>query len=305
MSYSKKRIEYNNKWPNEVIIFSAQKAFLELLNDKGIINILRPIKLPLIENYEFQRLLSFKIDIYEQLPNRPDIGFDLAWRTFEAYSTYIAKKSNWSVSKTWKITNKISEDFFINQYNNNSELNSAFKELTKAVPLQATEYLIKKLFEEESSAIKSQQRQITDRVKDCIGNELFDAIEKKYGDLNADTQRRAGMLLQILLSGREIELKEKKYQLSQLQIIKLLINGILYTYRNERFHGDAFSPFKSSLTKIKTYAHSYYLLISTYFFISQLIYKDYPNLIELSEIAKSLNENTVRYNLVFEKHIKK
>ena len=305
MSYSKKRIDYNNKWPNQIIIFSAQKSFLELLNSKGVQNILHPVKLPLIESTEFQRLLSFKIDIYEQLPNRPDIGFDLAWRTFEAYSSYIAKKSHWKISKTWKISNKISEDFFNNQYNRSYELNNAFVKLIKVIPLQATEYLIKRLFEEESISIKSQQKQIRERVQDSLGIELFNAIQKKYGDLTAGKQRKAGILLQLIISGKEIEIEDKKFQLSQLEIMKLLINGILYTYRNERFHGDAFSPFKSSRTKLKTYAHSYYLLIATYFFIVQLIYKDYSELFDLNEIAKSLNENTSRYNLVFEKQIKK
>src|SRR5690606_13769692 len=102
-SYSKKRIDYNNKWPDEVISFSGQEAFHALLNEKGVKNILRPIQIPFIDDFQFQRLLSFKIDIYEQLPYRPDIAFDLAWRTFEAYSAYFAHIGNWNTSKTWKI----------------------------------------------------------------------------------------------------------------------------------------------------------------------------------------------------------
>lgn len=68
MSYSRKRISYNNNWPNNQIEFEAEKQFKKELNDKGIIQIFKPIHLPLIEDFEFQRLLSFKIDIYEQLP---------------------------------------------------------------------------------------------------------------------------------------------------------------------------------------------------------------------------------------------
>ena len=34
-----------------------------------------------------------------------------------------------------------------------------------------------------------------------------------------------------------------------------MMSGVLYTARNERFHGDNFSHFKSSLSSIKTYGH--------------------------------------------------
>lgn len=82
--------------------------------------------------------------------------------------------------------------------------------------------------------------------------------------------------------------------------MKLLINGLLYTYRNERFHGDAFSPFKSSKTQLKTFAHAYFCLISTYFFIAQLIYRHFESEFDINRIAESQAENTIRYNLVFD-----
>lgn len=299
MSYKKKRIDYNNKWPDEVIIFAGQQDFIKLLNEKGIRNILRPIQLPLIEDFQFQRLLSFKIDIYEQLPNRPDIAFDLAWRTFEAYSAYFAHIGGWNTTKTWKILNKTSEDILINQINRNTSLSDALVSLFNSVPLQATEFLVRRLFETTTASLKSQQTQIIERVTDSLGQDLFNSFKNKYGALTPDNQRKAGMLLQLIISGIRVDINGKFYQLDKLQILKLLINGLLYTYRNERFHGDAFSPFKSSKTQIKTYAHSYYCLIAAYFFISQLIYQHFPTQFNIDIIASSLNENTIRYNLVF------
>lgn len=305
MSYSKKRIDYNNHWPEKIISFSAQECFHDLLNEKGIKNILRPIQIPYIDDFQFQRLLSFKIDIYEQLPNRPDIAFDLAWRTFEAYSAFFGKLGNWNTSKTWKILNKTSEDILINQINRNTNLSESLAILIKSVPLQATEFLVRRLFETTTSSLKSQQRQIIERVTDSLGQDLFDSFKAKYGDLTSESQRKAGMLLQIIISGERFEINGINYQLNKLQTIKLIINGLLYTYRNERFHGDAFSPFKSSKTQIKTYAHSYFCLISTYFFISQLIYQHFESQFDLDKIANSLKENTIRYNLVFEEQRKK
>lgn len=108
-----------------------------------------------------------------------------------------------------------------------------------------------------------------------------------------------------MIAGNRVDINGKNFQLSTLQTLKLLINGLLYTYRNERFHGDAFSPFKSSKTQIKTYAHSYFCLIATYFFISQLIFRHFESQFNLNTIANSLNENTIRFNLVFESHRRK
>jgi hypothetical protein len=307
MSYSKKRIDYNNNWPNKEIEFQGQNDFEKLLLDKGLIQIFKPIKLPLITDFQFQRLLSFKIDIYEQLPYRPDIAFDLAWRTFEAYSTHYSVIGNWSVTKAWKILNKVSEDVLINALNNNLCLKLSFENLTKLIPLQATEFLIKRLFESTSNAIKSQQKQIIERTKECIGDDLYDALENKYGKtkFNAENQRKAGMLLQLIISGKEVNINSNKYKLSLLEILKFIISGILYSYRNERFHGDSFSPFKSSKTQIKTYALSYYYLIATYFLISLLIFKEYEPQFNVVELCDNLNSNNSRFKLAFENQLKK
>ena len=228
-NYSKKRINYNNKWPEEVIVFSGQQAFLNLLNEKGVQNILKPIQLPFIGDFQFQRLLSFKIDIYEQLPNRPDIAFDLAWRTFEAYSAYFAYIGNWNTTKTWKILNKISEDILINQINQNAKLDNAFINLINSIPLQATEFLVRRMFEVTTASLKSQQTQIIERVTDSMGSDFFNSFKNKYPVLTPDSQRKAGLLLQKIISGNRIELNGREFGLSKLQIVKLLINGMLYT----------------------------------------------------------------------------
>lgn len=298
MSYDKKRTDYNNSWPNAKIEFSGQVEYRNLLEAKGITNILLPIQLPVISDYHFQRLLSFKIDIYEQLPDRPDIGFDLAWRTFEAYSTYFSVSKSWTSTKTHIILNKVCEDILINQFNNNQPLKDAVETMLNSIPLQATEFLVRRLFETAQYSTKSQQDKIRERVKACIGN-LYDDLNKKYTPLTPETQRQCGMFVQILLAGREVTIEGNTYRLSLLDRLKFLVNGILYSYRNERFHGDSFSPFKSSKTAIKTYAHSYFCLISTYFFLCQLIYADYPGLLNIADMTVSLTANITRYNDVF------
>lgn len=305
MSYSKKRTDYNNNYPEQIITFSGQLEFNNLLQTKGITHIFKPIKLPLIEDFNFQRLLSFKIDIYEQLPNRPDIAFDLCWRTFEAYSSFFANKLDWNTKKTHIITNKICEDILLNQYSRNLQLLSTIKTLFRSIPLQATEFLVRRLFESASVAIESQQNNIIERVEKSIGKDLYEAVKTKYGHLTPDNQRKAGMLLQLIIAGEKVSVGERQFQLNLLETLKLIANGILYTYRNERFHGDAFSPFKSSKTQIKTYAYSYYCLNATYVLLAQLIYYHFPDKFDLNLIAGQLDENIARYNLVFSSYRKR
>lgn len=305
MNFKKKRIDYNNNWPNEKYDCDAENKMLELFSDNNIRQILIPIKLPLIEEVQFQRLLSFKIDIYENLPKRPDIAFDLAWRTFEAHTAYHGKTKNWTVKKSHKVFDKVNEDILNNKLSSNQLLTEYFDDLFKSIPLQATEFIIKRTIEHPKGAIKSQHKQIKERVENSLGIDLVTAIIKKYTPFDSAKQRRAGTMCQILLREKEIVLENKKYTITDLQRLKFLISGLLYTYRNERFHGDAHSPFKSSLTKLKTYAHSYFCLISTYGLICLMMEESHPTEYDLNEIVKSLQKNLNRYNIIFGKQLKK
>jgi len=53
--------------------------------------------------------------------------------------------------------------------------------------------------------------------------------------------------------------------------LNLWINGILFTMRNDREHGDEISLFKSSLTSLKIYAHNYFCFLSAYILLSSMV----------------------------------
>jgi hypothetical protein len=240
------------------------------------------------------------------LPNRPDIAFDLAWRTFEAYCVYFSKEKNWSTRKTHKILDKIVEDILDTQFAGNANLSACIEKLLLSIPLQATEFLVSRLFDLNNDSIKSQQNQIKERVENAIGTEIFNAIQNKYCPLNASTQRSAGLLFQIILAGKDFKFDNKKvFKLSLKERLKLLISGILYSYRNERFHGDAFSPFRSSKTTLKTYAYCNYCLNAVYFFLCQLMAEHFPTKFDLDIVSNSLNQNIDVYLLLFDNWKKK
>ena len=84
------RVSYNNSWPNNGKWHSdVQKALDEWLQNQNITQIFTPVKLGdkaidiLFQNAKLNKLLSGIIDIYDELPYRPDEGFDIAWRSLE------------------------------------------------------------------------------------------------------------------------------------------------------------------------------------------------------------------------------
>lgn len=80
--------------------------------------------------------------------------------------------------------------------------------------------------------------------------------------------------------------------------IELLISVVLYSSRCERFHGDIYSPFKSSKAKLITYYEYYYLTLCSLFFFWVLMYKlvereeALPQFVNFEEI-----ENSVRHTI--------
>ena len=54
--------------------------------------------------------------------------------------------------------------------------------------------------------------------------------------------------------------------------LKCVINIFIATYRHERFHGETFSPFRSSKAKLKTYAHAYFMLMTSYIVVLGMLH---------------------------------
>ncbi|GBF20690.1 hypothetical protein C21_02865 [Arenibacter sp. NBRC 103722] len=129
---------------------------------------------------------------------------------------------------------------------------------------------------------------------------------------NGDKTRKVGRIIFKLLNGDNVDLpkstnraKNNSYNLVLNEKIDLVVNGLLYTYRNERFHGNTFSPFKSSKASLQTYSHAHYLFLWSYFLVN--ITKLYLNNINISiqEVVDNISENTSSYKRLYKRHLKK
>ena len=93
--WTEKRIAYNNTWPEAGKWYSdVQQMLDEWLKEQGIIQIFEPVKLSegakdiLFPNAKLNKVFSGIVDIYDELPYRPDEGFDIAWRSLEIFMNH-------------------------------------------------------------------------------------------------------------------------------------------------------------------------------------------------------------------------
>ena len=93
-----------------------------------------------------------------------------------------------------------------------------------------------------------------------IDNCDYDIISL-YGDdkMNALNQRNAALLLLLILRGKEVDIEGKVLKPLELEKrIELYVSCVIYSSRCERFHGDYYSPLKSSLADLATYYEYYF-----------------------------------------------
>lgn len=107
---------------------------------------------------------------------------------------------------------------------------------------------------------------------------------------DADVLRRSSLLLQKILRGEKVKVNNNEYTVDLEKRLLFMLSCVLYTYRCERFHGDYFSPFKSDIATLNTYAFSYYLLTFSYVYLWTLIHQfcEWQKLGEICSLANIL-----------------
>ena len=87
---TRRRVKYNNSWPAEKWISPLQEALLAKMVKAGIDQVFCPLVLDedkavdvLFEDAELNRIISTLLDLYDELPLRPDAAFYVAWRALE------------------------------------------------------------------------------------------------------------------------------------------------------------------------------------------------------------------------------
>lgn len=247
------RVKYNNSWPSEKWISPLQEELLAAMDKVGLKQVFYPMALnesravnTLFEDAELNRLLSTLLDLYDELPLRPDAAFDVAWRALEIvimfyYKNYDKQVYNDKKASTEEKIKRICNAVFESQLTANKKLMDVFNRLIgDNVSWSVLHYIVARMFLPGELQVKTQHDYVSARCREILGVDMYDDIKTKYVvDDN----------------------------------LTYVLSGILYSSRCERFHGDFFSPLKSDRSTLQTYYGQYWLLTVSYMFFWMVVQK--------------------------------
>ena len=255
-----------------------------------------PIKMSVTDNAEINRHVSHLIDAYDMLPGRPELAFDATWKAFEASLELIPRPNGSKPSGTKGNLYRFAD--------------SGCARLMEVVlsyflPSQACVFLYDRLMDDFGMfgnlryPKHSPRARLVNEATTALNSEVTDLVkvlEARYGRLGTpSTDRKGAMFLRKCLHGDEMEIGEpRKLKLTTRARMHLTTSGLLYTLRNERIHGQSFSPFISSAATIKTYTPTHYAFIVAYASLHSTWLRLFPS--DLSFSAVDLEEN-VQQNL--------
>ena len=325
--YYKKRAAYINSWP-DVQPFEAELKYqqrCEAFRKKYGRLPFQPMQMPESDEPVYNRVLTFLIEALEEIPCKPNHAFNYLFTGFDNFTESVYSISN----NTIRIKHIYHDITNGSCKQNQNVINTILSELFACFPLGAGKYLFNNLYEFKNNKMNTTNifKRITEDehqhvIKDY--KNILNAIRDKYDLANAikekeeqnkkkkqstdneivkikaaDGQRMmAGQLFQILFSITPVKIKEQKsgkeqtFDIDLAFRVNLLLSGILFSLRNDSFHGSLMVSTKSSKATIELYASDYYCFLAIYVLLMLM-------LIEKSGIASDeADKNTLYQDLL-------
>lgn len=253
-----------------MVPFEAEKNYEKRCNDfvdqKGR-HPLSLMKLWADTDDTYNRAISHFIESIDVMPYHPNFAFTFSFSALDCYVKEIYSNSNTTIC-----LKALSDEVSILADQNN-DINSLLVALFSAIPVHATMYLYKCLcnFKPHNKAY-SRLTTNSDNTENAYRKSIVDAIELKYGK---DTQNRnPALLYRKIFNSAAITLNGATINITNCFRIHLLLSGIIYSLRNDSFHGSSMSSTKSSQTTPKRYAMNYYCYIATYTLLMIILVKN-------------------------------
>lgn len=250
----------------------------------------KPIAVNNLGAVEFHRALSYLLDAFDSLPGRVDLAFDSTWKALELETKQLHNGN---------ITDRLEHAAL--------RIDSTIvTEICSAVPVQTCEYAYKRLVVEF----------LTDEAQNGLKNrynnpttpailELMEFLKKTYGNDSPDARRKGALLMRRALRGEVLSLGDNpKFELDVTSRARFLLLLILYTARNERFHGSSFSPFVSSDASLRTYTHPFFTFLASYYMLLAIWLETRPRATNATrdDMLESLRSNVRVAKSVFGRH---
>ncbi|NEG69002.1 hypothetical protein GQQ18_20705 (plasmid) [Pantoea agglomerans] len=309
MDFKMARLNAYHKWPQRTE-FKAEQKFDSCLekNDNKV-----PLEVAILgkpSNNNQSIYIGHYLDGLEALPRRPDYMFDHCFRVIDSASKIrYAKKGLKGIAQGlgkelvkadpahWKVITD---------------------SLCHNLPAPTLMYIVKRMCESYIPQ-NDTSKQFNGRVIECTGGKFYDEFIKKFSiDENKNiTPTPSGKLLQsassfmrLYLSGavgtkkrknvaQALDLTNPNNVPSDAKRIEFLMSIWLFTMRNERAHGSALSPFKTSKSSLERYESYYFAMLACYIFSLGALSISAPNMIKVSEIELCSLSNTASQNIFF------
>jgi len=283
-----RQVSLNNNWPEITDVETEAINYVrERLANRGLKQILATVKIDkttafaaLVSDKQLAKIFSSFLDVYDSLPYHPDLAFDAAWRSLE-YSIRVYAYRAWEYKEDkplHDIFQKISSEVVESLINKEADLKDTFEYLVSNTSISAARYTTVRLFYAKQLSVAPQIKFVRERVEKVLPKDMLEVIKKVCMDEEGrmDTRNVIDVARRLirLLNGQDIQIGDTSYKPIPLRNrIELLISGILYTSRCERFHGDLYSPLKSSKTTLLTYYEYYFLTLTSMLFFWVTFYK--------------------------------
>lgn len=312
----RKRIEIINSWPT-INKFEIEQVYSKKLQTLNIREGFRPVKFDYSNEKYFQRSVAYILDSLDFLPARPDLSFDFIWRAIDFLSRQIVSEQNITVNNDKEIIKACIDNVWAEYFENRSAVKTALMTLIHNIPVQSCEYLFKRLYSEYDTSRPNNPNQQVSRlvgfdggtVRNPIAKEVIETIKAKYSYTESVSRRKGSRFLYRFIKADsltlELDKNELSFQADFAQILNFTINGILYTFRNDRAHGGVFSPFRSSKATMRTYAHCKFCFLLGYYLLAALIHFRDSSLIKEEALLNNYNLNIELYRDLFGRNLKR
>ncbi len=261
-----------------------------------------PYPFPYTDNDDYHYHLAFLVEAVELLPLKIDLSFDAVWRAFESFY-----KNHVIIPKDFKLNQEAPG--LAAKIDAQTEHNTLLDELLRNIPVQSCEYLGERILGQWQLPNTDYQL-IWNRLNNPPNkhpkvNDLLGRIAAKYRAPRSSIgdKRKAAMLLRLALQGAEVDVEGTKVQLPRSERISFLINALLYTFRNDRFHGNMQPPFKSSVGTLQTYAHAQYCFIWGHFLFLFSSTLSTPPFAEHQSLANNTRQNLAAFCDFYGSHL--
>ncbi|MEV7466715.1 hypothetical protein AB0O20_09410 [Streptomyces kronopolitis] len=301
----RERIDIIAAWSRTGILAERQRLLIE---DQFAERVARagsrfftPLPLTYSDDLWYNTQVSFLLEALDALPRRPDIAFDSVWKVLEksAHAWLPARPGRGPnitdalglLSADPRLSHSVTEALLAN------------------IPSQTCGYLFKRLITREPA---ESSRRALQRLSNSYGRgdtlpaeiaAFLTLVEKKYAAPDFDTARRGAALLRRALTGETLDIAGTQVTLSFPARLRILLSGLLYTSRNERYHGESFSPFYSSAASIKTYTHPHYLFLAAYALVHLLwAHSGHPYAPTLDAVEENTTTNLHEARTLYARH---